>query len=151
MTSGDERKARPSDAWFATTHWSAVLTAAGSDTTRAQAALEKLCQIYWYPLYAYARRRGYSAADAEDLTQGFFARLLKLESLADVCREKGKFRSFLLAGMNHYLADERDALHSAAEAAGARLRRRFGGIPTLVPAEESAGHLTAETCGAGRI
>jgi RNA polymerase sigma factor (sigma-70 family) len=108
VTSGDARKVRPSDAWFATTHWSAVLTAACSDTTRARAALEKLCQTYWYPLYAYARRRGHSPPDAEDLTQGFFARLLKLNSLADVRREKGKFRAFLLASMNHYLADEWD-------------------------------------------
>jgi len=85
-----------------------VLTAGHSDSTHARAALEKLCQTYWYPLYAYVRRRGYGAADAEDLAQGFFARLLKLESLADVRRERGKFRSFLLAAMNHYLSDERD-------------------------------------------
>ncbi|MGD0016713.1 MAG: sigma factor [Verrucomicrobiia bacterium] len=98
---------KPRD-YFATTHWSVVLTAGRSDSTHARAALEKLCQTYWYPLYAYVRRRGYSAADAEDLTQGFFARLLELESLADVRREKGKFRSFLLACMNHYLSDERD-------------------------------------------
>lgn len=93
---------------FVTTHWSVVLTAGRSDTTRARAALETLCQTYWYPLYAYVRRRGCSAADAEDLTQGFFARLLELESLGDVRREKGKFRAFLLAAMNHYLADARD-------------------------------------------
>jgi RNA polymerase sigma factor (sigma-70 family) len=85
-----------------------VLTAGRSDTTRARDALARHCQTYWYPLYAYVRRRGYSPADAEDLTQGFFARLLKLESLADVRRERGKFRSFLLAAMNHYLSDQRD-------------------------------------------
>ena len=73
---------------FATTHWSVVLTAGRSDSTRARTALEQLCQTYWYPLYAYVRRRGYSSADAEDLTQGFLARLLELESLADVRREK---------------------------------------------------------------
>jgi RNA polymerase sigma-70 factor (ECF subfamily) len=93
---------------FATTHWSVVLTAGRSDSTRARTALEQLCQTYWYPLYAYVRRRGYSSADAEDLTQGFLARLLELESLADVRREKGRFRSFLLASMNHYLSDQRD-------------------------------------------
>lgn len=98
---------KPRD-YFATTHWSVVLAAGRSDATRARAALEKLCQTYWYPLYAYVRRRGYRAPDAEDMTQGFFARLLELESLADVRREKGKFRSFLLAAMNHYLSDERD-------------------------------------------
>ncbi|MDQ3621923.1 MAG: hypothetical protein M3463_05455 [Verrucomicrobiota bacterium] len=85
-----------------------VLTAGASNTTRASAALAELCQTYWYPLYAYVRRRGYSAHDAEDLTQGFFARLLKLRSLAGVSREKGRFRAFLLASLKHYLADERD-------------------------------------------
>ena len=93
---------------FVTTRWTQVLHAAQSDTTSAHAALEQLCQAYWYPLYAYVRRRGYAPPDAEDLTQGFFARILKLNSLAQVGREKGKFRTFLLASMNHYLADEWD-------------------------------------------
>jgi DNA-directed RNA polymerase specialized sigma24 family protein len=77
-----------------------------NDSTGAREALKELCRTYWYPLYAFARRRGQSTQDAEDSTQGFFARLLKLDSLADVRREKGKFRSFLLASFNHYLADE---------------------------------------------
>jgi RNA polymerase sigma-70 factor (ECF subfamily) len=85
-----------------------VLNAGRNDTTGAQEALEELCRTYWYPLYAFARRRGQSPQDAEDSTQGFFARLLKLDSLAEVRREKGKFRSFLLASFNHYLADEWD-------------------------------------------
>jgi len=85
-----------------------VLNAGRRDSTSARDALAQLCQSYWYPLYAYARRRGNSPADAEDLTQGFFARLLELNSLADVRREKGKFRSFLLASLNHYLSDEWD-------------------------------------------
>jgi RNA polymerase sigma-70 factor (ECF subfamily) len=93
---------------FVTTRWTMVLRAARSDTTRARAALEDLCQAYWYPLYAYARRRGYSPHDAEDLTQGFFARILKLNSLADVGKEQGKFRAFLLASMNHFISDEWD-------------------------------------------
>jgi len=94
--------------YFATTHWTMVLNAGRSDSTSARNALAQLCQTYWYPLYAYVRRRGVSPADAEDLTQGFFARLLELNSLADVRREKGKFRSFLLASLNHYLSDEWD-------------------------------------------
>jgi RNA polymerase sigma-70 factor (ECF subfamily) len=94
--------------YFATTHWTMVLNAGRSDSLRARDALTQLCQTYWYPLYAYIRRRGDSAADAEDLTQGFFARLLELNSLADVRREKGKFRSFLLASLNHYLSDQWD-------------------------------------------
>ena len=100
-------KAPPND-FFATTRWSVVLRAGRSDTTRAQAALAELCQTYWYPLYAYARRRGCSPHDAEDATQGFFAKLLRLNSLAGVERAKGRFRAFLLASMKHYLADERD-------------------------------------------
>jgi len=85
-----------------------VLNAGRNDSTGARDALAQLCQSYWYPLYAYARRRGNAAANAEDLTQGFFARLLELNSLAQVRREKGKFRSFLLASFNHYLSDEWD-------------------------------------------
>jgi RNA polymerase sigma-70 factor (ECF subfamily) len=99
--------AKPRD-YFATTQWTMVLNAAGGDSTRAREALQQLCRTYWYPLYAYARRRGQSPEDAEDSTQGFFARLLELDSLADVRREKGKFRSFLLASLNHYLSDEWD-------------------------------------------
>ncbi|HOW66015.1 MAG TPA: sigma-70 family RNA polymerase sigma factor [Candidatus Paceibacterota bacterium] len=99
---------RPSDAWFRTTHWSVVLTAGRSDTPGAQAALENLCRIYWRPLYAYARRRGHSPEDAADLTQEFFRRLLERQSLADVHPDKGRFRSFLLAAMNHFLSDAWD-------------------------------------------
>ena len=94
-----------------------VLRAARADTTRARAALEDLCQAYWYPLYAYARRRGYSPHDAEDLTQGFFARILKLNSLAEVGRERGKFRAFMLAAMNHFISDEWDRTSAQKRAA----------------------------------
>ena len=91
---------------FVTTHWSLVLRAGQADTTQARDALARLCQTYWYPLYAYVRRRGYSPQDAEDLTQGFFARLLERNSLASITREKGKFRSYLLTALNHFVADE---------------------------------------------
>ena len=93
---------------FATTHWSVVLAAANEDTPEAAAALERLCRTYWYPLYAYVRREGHSPADAQDLTQEFFARLLARHSLAQVAPEKGKFRSFLLAAMRHFLSDQRE-------------------------------------------
>lgn len=93
---------------FVTTHWSVVLAAGCSDTTRARDALARLCQTYWYPLYTYVRRRGYSPEDAEDLTQQFFARLLERKAMATVSPKKGKFRSFLLGAMNHFLADEWD-------------------------------------------
>ena len=89
---------------FAATRWTVVLTA-GQGQSRA---LEELCRTYWYPLYAYVRRRGYEAHEAEDLTQEFFARLLAKNYLADVEREKGKFRSFLLASLKHFLANEWD-------------------------------------------
>lgn len=91
---------------FATTHWSVVLTAGRTDTTRAHAALETLCRTYWYPLYAYARRRGHSAEDAQDLTQEFFARLIEGPFLSAADPGRGRFRSFILTAMNHFLADE---------------------------------------------
>jgi len=92
--------------YFATTHWSVVLDAGRNETTRGHNALATLCETYWYPLYAYVRRQGYSPADAEDLTQGFFARLLESESLANVSPEKGKFRTFLLVALKRFLANE---------------------------------------------
>jgi RNA polymerase sigma factor (sigma-70 family) len=91
---------------FVTTHWSVVLTAGRNDTTRARQALGKLCQTYWFPLYTYARRRGYSAHDAQDLTQEFFAQLLDRESLAGANPQRGRFRSFILTAMNHFLISE---------------------------------------------
>ena len=93
---------------FVTTHWSVVLSAAHSDTNQAHDALAKLCQTYWHPLYAYVRRRGYSPEDAEDLTQGFFAALLQRKAVSTVNPDKGRFRSFLLASLNHFLSDEWD-------------------------------------------
>jgi RNA polymerase sigma factor (sigma-70 family) len=93
---------------FAATRWTLVLSAArGSETPRAAAALAELCRIYWYPLYAYVRRRNYDVHQAEDLTQEFFARLLEKNDLADVDRRKGKFRAFLLAALKHFLANQR--------------------------------------------
>jgi RNA polymerase sigma factor (sigma-70 family) len=93
---------------FVTTHWSVVLDATRSDTTRSQAALARLCQTYWYPLYAYVRRRGHSPDDAQDLTQEFFARLLEKNWLADADRQRGRFRTFLLSALNHFLANQWD-------------------------------------------
>ena len=89
-----------------------------SDTAHAQAALEKLCRAYWYPLYAYVRRRGQSPEDAKDLTQEFFARLLERNWIGRADQQRGRFRSFLLSAMNHFLADEWDK---------ARAQKRGGG------------------------
>jgi len=91
---------------FATTHWSVIQTAGQGTSAQADAALERLCHTYWWPLYAYVRRRGHQPHDAQDLTQEFFARLLAKDFLRAVDRSKGKFRSFLLAAMEHFLANE---------------------------------------------
>lgn len=93
---------------FATTHWSVVLTARGTDSPQAHEALEKLCRAYWYPLYAFVRRRGYDTTEAQDLTQSFFARFLEKGYLGQFQRERGRFRTFLLAALSHFLADEWD-------------------------------------------
>ena len=92
---------------FATTQWSQVLAAQGSSDTRARTALETLCSAYWYPLYVYVRHQGYRADEAADLTQGYFAELLGKDFLKSVDPAKGRFRSFLLASLRHYLSRER--------------------------------------------
>lgn len=93
---------------FATTHWSLVVKAGSHDTKQAHDALARLCQTYWYPLYAFVRRRGYFAEDAQDLTQEFLARLLEKNWVGDADKTKGRFRTFLLSAMKHFLADEWD-------------------------------------------
>jgi RNA polymerase sigma-70 factor (ECF subfamily) len=91
---------------FATTHWTAVLTAVRGGSPQAEMALEELCRTYWYPLYAYARRHGHSREDAEDLTQGFFTRLLEKNYLEDITSDKGRFRAFLLVALKRYMINE---------------------------------------------
>jgi len=91
---------------FSTTHWSVVVEAAKGNSTTSVEALEKLCRIYWYPLYAFARRRGCNPEEAEDLSQGFFGRLIEKESLKTVGPEKGRFRSFLLTGFTNFANNE---------------------------------------------
>lgn len=93
---------------FTTTHWSVVLASGDADAPQAAAALEALCRTYWYPLYCFLRRCGHGQHDAQDLTQSFFAQLLEHRSLQSVHPGKGKFRSFLLASLKHYLSNERD-------------------------------------------
>lgn len=94
---------------FTPTHWSVVIAAAGhSDSTHGRDALEKLCRNYWLPIYAFVRRQGHNPHDAQDLTQEFFARLLERNYLAGADRAKGRFRSFLLASVKHFLANEWD-------------------------------------------
>jgi DNA-directed RNA polymerase specialized sigma24 family protein len=103
---------------FAATHWSVVLSARNDSPDEAHAALATLCATYWYPLYAYVRRLGFSSDDAHDLTQAFFAQVIEKHALARADPSKGRFRSFLLACMKHFIANERDR---------AQARRRGGG------------------------
>ena len=126
---GDRLAGQAAHPEFATTHWSRVLAAAMDGSLQTNDALEDLCRTYWYPLYAYVRRRGYSAHDAQDLTQAFFARLLERRDLRHVDRAKGKFRSYLLASLNHFLSNEWDRM---------RAERRGGGqVPVSLDAEDA--------------
>ena len=99
--------AQSEPAAFATTHWSIVLTAQGRSPA-ADAALEKLCRTYWWPLYGFVRRNGYPPEEAQDLTQAFFARLLERRDLETVSQEKGRLRSYLLASIRNFLSKARD-------------------------------------------
>jgi RNA polymerase sigma-70 factor (ECF subfamily) len=99
-----------------------VLETGRGHDAQATEALQTLCQTYWYPLYAFLRRFGYTPEDAEDLTQGFFARLLEKDYLSEVAPRKGRFRSFLLAAIKHFIADERDKAHA---------QKRGGGKPLV--------------------
>lgn len=113
---------------FAPTQWSLVLAAGRVDGSAAEAALAQLCRTYWYPLYAFVRRRGTSHHDAQDLTQAFFAKLLEKNYLGDAARERGRFRTFLLASLKHFLAND---WHRRAA------RKRGGGL-CFVPLDGSA-------------
>jgi RNA polymerase sigma-70 factor (ECF subfamily) len=93
---------------FATTRWSVVLAAGRRSTARSRDALAALCANYWYPLYGFVRAQGYSAHDAQDLTQEFFARLIEQNTVGEADRNRGRFRTFLIASLKHFLANERD-------------------------------------------
>ncbi len=116
---------------FASTRWSVVLAAADSEIPEpiAGAALSELCQAYWAPLYTFVRHRGYATHDAQDLTQSFFAYLIEHRIYARADREKGKFRSFLLASLKHHLSDARDREQAL---------KRGGGREFLPLADEQA-------------
>ncbi len=91
---------------FATTQWSVVLAAASQESPEGSAALEELCRTYWYPIYVFIRRQGYEVADAQDLTQGFFAHIVSRSFLKRADPKKGRFRSFVLGALKYFLADE---------------------------------------------
>lgn len=107
-TAENDARCRDGSPVFVTTRWSVVVAAQRRDSPEAAEALEHLCRAYWYPLYAHVRSAGHSTADAEDLTQAFFARLLAKDWLAVADRERGRFRSFLLGALKHFLANEWD-------------------------------------------
>jgi RNA polymerase sigma-70 factor (ECF subfamily) len=106
MSASNSPEPATPDGYFRTTHWSVVLAAREENAGGPTRALELLCRAYWYPLYAFVRRRGVPVADAQDLTQEFFARLLQRDFLRNVAREKGKFRTFLLSSLNNFLVSE---------------------------------------------
>jgi len=113
---------------FRTTHWSLIVRAGQDDPVAARKALGELCRNYWYPLYAFVRRQGYSPADAEDLTQAFLAKLLENNYLADVRREKGKFRSFLLMAIKRFISHEYERQHA----------QKRGGFQAVVAIDQDA-------------
>ncbi len=116
---------RPGPRRFATTRWSQVIAAGQAQTAASREALASLCESYWYPLYAYVRRWGHGPDDAQDLTQEFFARLLEKRYLRDADPARGRFRSFLLASLKHFLSNERDKASAV----------KRGGRATIVPLE----------------
>ena len=107
---------------FATTQWSLIVAAACRSSTQSKRALASLCEAYWYPLYAFVRRKGYQTAEAQDLTQAFFTELLEKERLQLADQQRGRFRSFLLASLSHFLANQWRDAHA---------QKRGGGVQTF--------------------
>jgi RNA polymerase sigma factor (sigma-70 family) len=128
MTNGHTMHTLPGPSKFPTTRWTLVVAAGHPDRTEARSALASLCENYWYPLYAYLRRRGYPADQAQDLTQEFFIRVLEGRYLDRADPERGRFRSFLLSSLKFFVADEEDR---------SRAHKRGGGA--LVPLAFSSG------------
>lgn len=129
---------------FATTQWNVVLAARDGNDSQARQALEALCEAYWYPLYAYVRRRGYPADEARDLTQAFFADLLGRDFLGVIDQSKGRFRSFLLASLEHFLSHERDKERTLKKGGGARTLSLDADVAETRYRHEPADPLTPE-------
>jgi RNA polymerase sigma-70 factor (ECF subfamily) len=137
--------------WFPLTHWTDIVAARTEGSATASEALDRLCSTYWYPIYAYIRRRGHSDADAKDIAQGFFFHVLERNLLGSADRTKGKFRSFLLGALNYFLANHKDF---------ERAKKRGGGA-TIISLDEKTGeeryalepavvHLRGEYCRQGK-
>ena len=129
MADGESELGKPlMNQRFTTTHWSVVRTCGADDTVSSGAALEQLCRTYWYPLYTYVRRRGHSVDEAQDLTQEFFARFIEKDWVSAADANKGRFRTFLLTALNHFLAKEWRKEHAA----------KRGGGRQFVPLDDTA-------------
>jgi RNA polymerase sigma factor (sigma-70 family) len=128
MTNGETFHTLPGSSQFPTTRWTLVVAAGDPNRKEARSALADLCEHYWYPLYAYLRRRSYSSDEAQDLTQEFFVRVLEGRYLDRADPEKGRFRSFILTSLKFFVADEADR---------DRAQKRGGGV--LVPLEFGLG------------
>ena len=127
MKPGNAESDWAGDGRFVTTHWSLVLRAGQADPAALAEALHQLYQAYWFPLYSFIRRQGRTPHEAEDLTQSFFARLLEKNFVADARQERGRFRSFLLTALKHFLANEWDREHA----------QKRGGFHTTVEIDQA--------------
>jgi RNA polymerase sigma-70 factor (ECF subfamily) len=125
MTNGPTLHTSPGSSQFPTTRWTLVVAAGDPQRKEARSALVSLCENYWYPLYAYLRRGGYPADQAQDLTQDFFVRLLEGRFLDRADPEKGRFRSFLLTSLKFFAADERDRQQAQKRGGGAVVSLEF--------------------------
>ena len=125
MRNGETMHTLPGPSQFPTTRWSLVAAAGDPQRTEARSALISLCENYWYPLYAYLRRRGYSADQAQDLTQEFFIRVLEGRYLDRADPEKGRFRAFLLTSLKFFVADEEDRQRASKRGGGAVVSLEF--------------------------
>jgi DNA-directed RNA polymerase specialized sigma24 family protein len=121
-STGQDSSSTPRGEVFVTTRWTVVLHAGRKSSPHSDRALGELCQTYWYPLYAYVRRKGKTKEDAEDLVQAFFEKFLAKNYLEGLSAERGKFRAFLLASLKHFLANEWDK---------AQRQKRGGGVTHL--------------------
>jgi RNA polymerase sigma factor (sigma-70 family) len=129
-----QKQAGVAAAPFGTTCWSLVLSAGASTSPESQEALATLCQLYWYPIYVYVRRRGYRPDEAEELTQAFFARVLEKKTIRDADPARGRFRSYLLGALKQFLANEWDRQHA----------QKRGGRKMLVSLDEAEARYSRE-------
>ncbi|HUS07394.1 MAG TPA: sigma-70 family RNA polymerase sigma factor [Bryobacteraceae bacterium] len=125
MSNGHTMHTSPGSSQFPTTRWTMVVAAGDPHRKEARSALVTLCENYWYPLYAYLRRRGYAADQAQDLTQDFFIRMLEGRYLDRADPEKGRFRSFLLTSLKFFVADEEDRQRAHKRGGGAVVQLEF--------------------------